>query len=110
MLEFVAIANLVLFQKANNANAITVSTEAYTDLMNEIAGPHVHDYHQAEELMARHREASERALSTFGDMANFGSRKAIDDAREKVVQKIARDFEVFRSLNDGRNPLLGLET
>ena len=87
-----------------------MSTEAYTEFMNEIAGPHIHDYHQAEELMARHREASKRALSAFGDMANFGSRKAIDDAREKVVQKISRDFEVFRSLNDGRNPLLGLET
>jgi len=96
--------------KANNANAITVSTETYTELMNEIAGPHVHDYHQAEELMTRHREASKRALSAFVDMANFGSRKAIDDAREKVLLKISKDFEVFRSLNDGRNPLLGLET
>jgi len=96
--------------KANNANAINASTDTYNEMMNEIAGPQANDYHQSEKITAMHREASEKALLSFENMANFGSRSAIGDAREKVLQKIAKDFEVFKSLNDGRNPLLGFET
>jgi len=96
--------------KANNANAINLSTDTYNELMNEIAGPQTNDYHQFEEIMAKHREASDKALLAFESMANFGSLTRIDEAREKVLQKIAKDFEVFKSLNDGRNPLLGFET
>lgn len=96
--------------KANNANAINASIEAYTEKMNEVAGPHAHDYHRPEDLLVKHQESAQNALTAFDDMANFGSRKAIEDARDKVVQKIAKDYEVFVSLNDGRNPLLGFET
>ena len=31
-------------------------------------------------------------------------------ARDKVMKKIEKDNEVFVSLNNGRNPLLGFET
>jgi hypothetical protein len=31
-------------------------------------------------------------------------------ARDKVMKKIEKDYEVFVSLNNGRNPLLGFET
>ena len=96
--------------KANNANAINVGVDTYTEAMNAVAGPHVNDYHQPDYIKAKHDEARKNALSAFDEMANFGSRKAIVDARDKVVQKIAKDYEVFVSLNDGRNPLLGFET
>lgn len=96
--------------KANNANAINASVEAYSDIMTAVAGPQASDYHRPDDLMAKHQEAYEKAMLEFDDLANFGSRKAIIDAKEKVVQKIAKDYEVFVSLNDGRNPLLGFET
>ena len=95
---------------ANNANAINASVEAYSDIMTLVAGPQASDYHRPDDLMAKHQEAYEKAMLAFDEMANFGSRKAIIDAKEKVVQKIAKDYEVFVSLNDGRNPLLGFET
>jgi len=96
--------------KANNANAINASVDAYTEVMNVLAGPQANDYHQREVLMAKHKEASSKALLEFDEMANFGSRSAIVEARDKVMRKIAKDYEVFLSLNDGRNPLLGFET
>eukprot|EP01082_Thalassiosira_pseudonana_P013915 g11758.t1 g11758 contig6:543997-544511(-) len=61
-------------------------------------------------MIAAHKKASKKALLAFDDMANFGSRKAIEDARDKVMKKIEKDYEVFVSLNNGRNPLLGFET
>lgn len=96
--------------KANNANAVNASVDAYSSAMSAVAGPQVREYHQGELLQEKHREASGRALLAFDEMANFGNRTAIEEARDKVMQKIAKDFEVFTTLNDGRNPLLGLET
>jgi atlastin len=96
--------------KANNANAVNASVDVYTDLMNVVAGPHVNDYHRPNELLAKHQEASSKAMSAFDDIANFGNRKAIEEARAKVLQKITKDYDVFMSMNDGRNPLLGFET
>mmetsp|Transcript_26599 Transcript_26599/g.55739 ORF Transcript_26599/g.55739 Transcript_26599/m.55739 type:complete len:133 (+) Transcript_26599:202-600(+) len=46
----------------------------------------------------------------FDEVANFGNRKGILDARNTVLAKIEKDYEVFISLNAGRNPLLGFET
>ena len=96
--------------KANNTNAVTAGLDAYTQIMNDVAGPQVCDYHRPEEMELKHKEASAKALAAFDDMANFGSRTAIEEARDKVVKRIQKDFEVFTSLNDGRNPLLGFET
>eukprot|EP00804_Cyclotella_cryptica_P001366 CCRYP_014123-RA/>CCRYP_014123-RA protein AED:0.01 eAED:0.01 QI:868/1/1/1/1/1/2/203/631 len=96
--------------KANNTNAVAAGIDAYIQLMNDVAGPQASDYHRPEEMELKHREASERALATFDGMANFGSRKAIQDARKAVLKKIEKDYQVFLSLNDGRNPLLGFET
>jgi hypothetical protein len=96
--------------RANNTNAMAAGMEAYMNLMNEVAGPQAHDYHRPEEMEVKHREASEKALKAFDDMANFGNRKAIEEARDVVLKKIDKDYQVFVSLNDGRNPLLGFET
>jgi atlastin len=96
--------------KANNATAINASVEAYFKVMDVIAGPQANDYHRPSELLEMHKEASFKALKAFDEIANFGNRNAIDDARAKVMQKIAKDYDVFLSLNEGRNPLLGMET
>eukprot|EP00584_Thalassiosira_punctigera_P008504 CAMPEP_0172531176 /NCGR_PEP_ID=MMETSP1067-20121228/4678_1 /TAXON_ID=265564 ORGANISM="Thalassiosira punctigera, Strain Tpunct2005C2" /NCGR_SAMPLE_ID=MMETSP1067 /ASSEMBLY_ACC=CAM_ASM_000444 /LENGTH=690 /DNA_ID=CAMNT_0013315525 /DNA_START=49 /DNA_END=2121 /DNA_ORIENTATION=+ len=96
--------------KANNANAVNASVEAYSEIMNAVAGPQAKDYHKRDVLIMEHQEASKQALLAFDAVANFGNRKAIEESREKVMQKIAKDYEVFMSLNDGRNPLLGFET
>jgi len=96
--------------RANNANAVTLSITAYTDKMNTVAGPQSHDYHKPEDLALFHKEARKQALLAFDDMANFGSRKAIEEARDTVLQKLEKDYDVFVSLNSGRNPLLGFET
>jgi len=96
--------------RANNANAITVSIASYTDKMNSVAGPQSHDYHKPEDLALFHKEARRQALLAFDDMANFGSRKAIEEARNTVLEKLEKDYDVFVSLNAGRNPLLGFET
>lgn len=96
--------------KANNTNAVTVGEEMYKRFMEDVAGPQVQDYHRPEEMVLRHKEASAKALAAFDDMATFGSRRAIEEARDAVMKKIQKDFEVFTSLNDGRNPLLGFET
>ena len=96
--------------KANNATAINASVEAYFEVMDVIAGPQANDYHRPSELLEMHKEASFKALKAFDEIANFGNRNAIDDARAKVMQKISNDYHVFLSLNEGRNPLLGMET
>lgn len=96
--------------RANNANAITMSIASYTDKMNQVAGPQSHDYHKPEDLALFHKEARRQALLAFDDMANFGSRKAIEEARDTVLKRLEKDYDVFVSLNAGRNPLLGFET
>jgi atlastin len=96
--------------KANNATAINASVETYMDIMNSVAGPKAMDYHRPDELLVKHKEASSRALKAFEEIANFGNRNAIEEAKAKVMAKIAKDYEVFLSLNEGRNPLLGFET
>jgi len=96
--------------RANNANAVTLSITAYTDKMNTVAGPQSHDYHKPEDLALFHKEARKQALLAFDDMANFGSRKAIEEARDTVLQKLEKDYDVFVSLNSGRKRLLGFET
>lgn len=96
--------------RANNANAVTLSIASYTDKMNTVAGPQAHDYHKPEDLALFHKEARKQALLAFDGMANFGSRKAIEEARNSVLQRLEKDYDVFASLNAGRNPLLGFET
>ena len=96
--------------RANNANAVTLSIASYTEKMNTVAGPQAHDYHKPEDLALFHKEARKQALLAFDGMANFGSRKAIEEARNSVLQRLEKDYDVFASLNAGRNPLLGFET
>jgi hypothetical protein len=43
-------------------------------------------------------------------MATFGNKNSIQGARKLVIDQISEDYEVYQSLNAGRNPLAGFET
>lgn len=95
---------------ANNQNAVNLAIAAYKDPMSRIAGPKCSNYIRPQELKDDHKKLLAKALEVFDTMATFGSKKAIEGARNTVVEQIHDDFEVYTSLNDSRNPLAGLET
>lgn len=95
---------------ANNINAVNMAIAQYKETMNRIAGPKCSNYIRAEELKEDHRMLMAKSLDFFDSMATFGSRQSIQGARKTVVDQINDDFEVYESLNVGRNPLAGLET
>jgi len=95
---------------ANNSNAVNLSISEYKDHMNCISGPSCRNYIKPKELEDDHRLLLKKSLNKFDSMATFGSRKSIEDARRSVLDLISKDFEVYSSLNEGRNPLAGLET
>ena len=49
-------------------------------------------------------------MVSFNSIATFGSKQGIEEARKSVIGTISNEFEVYSSLNDGRNPLAGMET
>ncbi len=95
---------------ANNSNAVNLAIKKYKDYMNHVSGPKCTNYIRPKELEDDHRQLLMKAMKEFDSMATFGSRQSIDEARKNVLEKIAEEFEVFCSLNEGRNPLAGLET
>jgi atlastin len=95
---------------ANNINAVNMAIAQYKDTMNRIAGPRCSNYIRVEELKEDHRMLLAKALQLFDSMATFGSKQSIEGARKTVIDQIDDDFEVYQSLNAGRNPLAGLET
>jgi atlastin len=68
------------------------------------------NYIRPHELKDDHRVLFAKALDLFDSMATFGSRKSIEAARDRVMEQILADWEVYQSLNEGRNPLAGFET
>lgn len=95
---------------ANNSNAVSLAVGEYKDYMNRISGPNCSNYVKSKELEDDHRHLLMKAMKKFDSMATFGSKKSIEAARNSVLQMINDEFEVFCSLNEGRNPLAGLET
>ena len=95
---------------ANNTNAVMLSMEEYKAEMNRIAGPSCSNYVKPEELEELHNEVVMRAVAKFKAIANFGSDKKIEEARSHFQRQVNENYEVYTSLNDSRNPLLGLET
>lgn len=94
---------------ANNTNATNLAIKAYKENMDRVAGPQCSNYVRSEELINEHKENVARTLEVFSSIANFGSKRSIDDSKRNLMQKIGSDFEVYEKLNDGRNPLLGME-
>jgi atlastin len=94
---------------ANNTNATRLALTHYKTSMNRIAGTNVSNYTSNDELMMEHEQYVQKSLSIFDTMANFGSKKKIQMAREQVVQDIRTLYETYKTLNDSRNPLSGVE-
>jgi atlastin len=95
---------------ANNTNAVNLALTRYQDAMDRIAGANCSTYHAPEELEEDHERALTDSLRMFDSVANFGNNTMIDEARKKLQSQNFSSFKMYRSLNDSRNPLLGLET
>lgn len=95
---------------ANNTNAVHLSFAEYKQRMDRIAGPHCSNYVKPGELDDLHKEVVEQSLEMFKSIAHFGNKRSIDEAREKFRNQVEESFAVYTSLNEGRNPLAGLET
>mmetsp|Transcript_25291 Transcript_25291/g.70837 ORF Transcript_25291/g.70837 Transcript_25291/m.70837 type:complete len:610 (+) Transcript_25291:119-1948(+) len=95
---------------ANNTNAIQLALGVYKDTMNRIAGPKCSNYIRPKELRDDHWQLVKEALGRFDEIANFGSKRAIEEARDHVRSQIEEEFEMYESLNTGRNPLAGFAT
>lgn len=95
---------------ANNTNATNMSVVKYKDVMDNIAGPHCSSYLKPKELEEMHKKAVAECIEVFDSVANFGNRRNIMLARQSTLRKINDDFELYSQLNEGRNPLAGLET
>lgn len=94
---------------ANNTNAVNIAVAEYKDYMNHIAGPKCTNYIRPGELQDDHRQLLMRSLKTFDSIATFGNKRDIEGSRQTVVMLIEEEFEVYASLNEGRNPLAGME-
>ena len=94
---------------ANNTNAVNMAINQYKDTMSRIAGPKCSNYIRPAELKDDHKRLLARSLEVFDNMATFGSKRDIVGARQTVIEQILNDFEMYSSLNEGRNPLAGLE-
>ena len=95
---------------ANNSNAVTLALAEYEDRMNLVAGPKCTNFIRPEELKDEHKACMAKAMKVFRSVATFGSRKNIDEAKDKLDVQIEKSWETYESLNNGRNPLLGFET
>lgn len=95
---------------ANNTNAKNMSVVKYKDAMDQVAGPQCSSYLKPTELEEMHEKAVAECVEMFNSVAKFGNRRNISLARQSTLRKINEDFELYSQLNEGRNPLAGLET
>lgn len=95
---------------ANNSNATNLAISRYRERMDQMAGAKCFDYLSPSELSRSHRKLCAESTLMFDGIANFGSAKAIEEAKAKVIQAIEESFEMYSKLNESRNPLLGFET
>lgn len=94
---------------ANNTTAVQKALDAYKSKMDRVAGPGCSNYVNPEELKEEEGKVREGALAVFNDIATFGNSASIVEARDSLLRKLASQWEVYESLNTGRNPLAGLE-
>ena len=94
---------------ANNSNATNLTIHEYKGKMDRIAGPNVTSFLKPEELEEMHQRAVQECLEHFEGMATFGPERGIEMARENTLRNIRDDFELYKKLNESRNPLAGLE-
>ena len=94
---------------ANNTNAVHNAMSLYKETMDRIAGAHCSNYVRPDELKELHKEAMASSIEKFEEMANFGSQSGIDTAKDQLLKQVDDRFEMYAKLNEGRNPLAGLE-
>jgi hypothetical protein len=75
-----------------------------------VAGPHCSSWIKPDALKEENERMLRRGLEIFESVANFGSKKSIEESRRMLVTQLSSTFELYHSLNEGRNPLAGLET
>lgn len=95
--------------RANNTNAVATAVHRYKSLMNRIAGTTCTSYVSPEELKRDHQKSVEASLKLFRSVANFGSQKGINDAKNEMLEEVHSAFTFYESLNESRNPLAGME-
>jgi atlastin len=96
--------------QANNHNAVHLSLAEYRNQMDRIAGPHCSNYVKPEELKDLHKQVVVQSLGMFESIATFGNQEKIKGAKKDLMDQIDEKFVVYTKLNEGRNPLAGLET
>lgn len=94
---------------ANNSNAVQIGIMEYQSRMDRVAGPKCTNYLRPEDFEQEHAVAVAAALSKFADIATFGADAAIKKAKISLQDKIHDSFQLYESLNNGRNPLAGME-
>mmetsp|Transcript_20194 Transcript_20194/g.29737 ORF Transcript_20194/g.29737 Transcript_20194/m.29737 type:complete len:618 (+) Transcript_20194:325-2178(+) len=95
--------------KANNSNATNIAINKYKEEMDKLAGVRCTSYVSPEEFEKDHKALATRSLEMFDEMANFGNRDDISEAREMVLRMVKENYEIYNKLNQGRNPLNGFE-
>jgi len=95
---------------ANNSNASVIATNHYKDNMDIVSGVDCTEYVKEDELDETNERLRQEAMTHFDDIATFGSKSKIEDARKKVLIDCEEALVVYQKLNDGRNPLQGFET
>lgn len=93
----------------NTTNAKLTAMHVYTQGMDRTAGPHCSNYVQPQELQEQHELLRKQSIQAFEEKANFGNKQKIMTAKQLLEEELAEQFAVYESLNNGRNPLLGLE-
>ena len=94
---------------ANNTNAVRKAISHYKSTMNRIAGPNASNYVSQDEFTQEHELHQSKSLDIFDSMANFGSQKNILVCREQLLQDMISSYETYKTMNDSRNPLSGVE-
>ena len=94
---------------ANNINAVSLSLDEYKQKMDQVAGPNG-SYVKPEELEEHHQELVQKAATLFKSIAKFGSKKRIQESKRKLETQVEESFQFYKSLNEARNPLAGIET
>ena len=94
---------------ANNTNALRMAFMNYKNSMDRIAGPNVTNYISHDEFTSEHDLHVQQSFRVFDSIANFGSTKSIRATREQLINDITSSYETYKTMNDGRNPLAGVE-
>jgi hypothetical protein len=94
---------------ANNTNALRMAFINYKNSMDRIAGPNVTNYISHDEFASEHELHVQQSYRIFDSIANFGSNKSIMATRQQLMKDISSSYETYKTMNDGRNPLAGVE-